>query len=208
MKRVLFILIGFSFPLLANFPIECIGRTEVTYKSVEPDSWHRVTCYNPVQIDWDQHRLICLNPKTESHVQVLFEDSERNVYADNLTILYDSDRETLALEEINLFGNVKLISYDKPENSSHLQYALADRLEYRHGNEEFFLLAKSGHNVLYFDETHNYTMSAPKIVVTRNPITKKPSIKGEGLVRFIFKEEELKQFKQHFGRSTLSDESI
>jgi len=51
-------------------------------------------------------------------------------------------------------------------------------------------------------------MSAPKIVVTRNPITKKPSIKGEGLVRFIFKEEELKQFKQHFGRSTLSDESI
>ncbi len=208
MKRLLFLLLICSFPLLANFPIECEGRTEVTYRGVEANAWHRIICYNPVAIDWDQHQIICLDPKTKAHVQIQFVDPDRKIYADNLTILYNSDRDTLTLEEINLFGNVKLISHEVTEGSSHFQYALADRLEYHHGTEQLFLLAKPHQNVLYFDETHNYTMSAPKIVVTRSTITKKPSIKGEGPVRFIFKEEELDQFKQHFGRSTLSDESI
>lgn len=193
-----------SLSLFASCPIECEGRTEVTYIHPQKESWHRITCYDPVEIDWNKRILRCID-SGNSTTQIQFMDAERQVYADNLIIHYDFHKDNLDLQDLNLFGNVKLLQQeiDPASNSSHVQYALADQLNYDHETENLFLSAHEGKNVLYFDETNHYRMSAPKIQVTKNPETQKFAVKGIGAVHFTFKEEELKEMKENFSTRPL-----
>lgn len=188
--------------MYSSFPIECSGRTEVTYTHPAKKTWHRITCYQPVEIDWNQRLLRCLKSEGNAHTQIQFMDPKRQIYADNLIIHYHLHQDNLNLKELTLFGEVKLIQQELQGDGSpcHVQYALADHLNYYHATEELFLTAKEGENVLYFDEIHNYKMSAPEVIVRRNPATDKFSIQGMGAVRFNFKEQELNQLKQNFSR--------
>jgi hypothetical protein len=195
-------------PLYAHFPIQCEGRTEVTYIYPQKASWHRITCYHPVEIDWNDRILRCLNPNSEGKAQIQFKDTERQIYADNLVVHYQLQKNLLNLQELKLFGHVKLIQQeiDSKTKESHVQYALADELKYDHESEKLILTAHQNKNVLYFDETHHYRMIAPEIEVKKNPETNKFNIQGQGAVRFTFQEDELEEMRQNFFKRALQNE--
>ncbi|MCH9634508.1 MAG: hypothetical protein S4CHLAM7_12610 [Chlamydiae bacterium] len=188
--------VTFSFVAFSEFPIQCEGRTDITYKSVNEDDWHHVLCYKPVKIDWDKHMLVCEEPEGKSAPQIKFTNALRTIYADYLELNYIRNKDTLTLENILVEGNVKILSQDT--SSSSLQYAQADKLEYREAEKELTLLPKPGQQVLYYDQIYNTIMRAPKILITQNPETKKPAVQGVGVVHFTFKENELNKFKEHF----------
>lgn len=199
-KTLIFPFLLLMTPLYAHFPIQCEGRTEVTYIYPQKKSWHRITCYHPVEIDWNNRILRCLNPHPEGMTQIQFKDEERQIYADNLVIYYQLQKNLLNLQELKLFGHVKLIQQeiDPKTKESHVQYALADELQYEHESEKLILTAHKNKNVLYFDETHRYRMIAPEIEVKKNRLTNKFNIQGLGAVRFTFQEDELEEMRQNF----------
>lgn len=197
MKKIIFIfLLCFSVSLFANFPIECVGTTEITY--VEPENWHKVVCTNPVEIDLADREIRCLQ-KEHSDSPIHFEDPDKEVYANNLILEYESRGETCQLKRIRLFGEVQVRTWETNDAGQILsQYALADQMTYTHEKQHLQLEAEKNSRVLYFDEIHNTQMSAPTVTILKNPESGKPQIRGDGEVRFIFKEEEVLKFKNHF----------
>lgn len=112
-------------------------------------------------------------------------------FGDKLTLIY-REKE---LEKVILEGEVYLshILSSQVERS----YAKGDRLIYDPKTYET-ILESDGGRVFVFDRVNQLEVSAPRIRMKRDPVTRKETIKGEGDVRFHLLDKEFKELKDRF----------
>jgi lipopolysaccharide export system protein LptA len=118
-------------------------------------------------------------------------DALGEAYGDTLTLYYKEK----ALDKVVLQGDVYLshILNSEVERS----YARADQVSYDPKIYETILESKDG-RVFIFDKVNQVEVSAPRIRLIRDPVTKKESIKGEGDVRFELLQNEFLELKKRF----------
>jgi hypothetical protein len=199
MKFIFFIALVLSLTSLEAFPFECEGTTCITYLDEKEHKEHTITCYETLSIDLENNILQCLKKNIDSP-QVEFKDETREIYANNLLVNYNYKNSSLDLDTITIFGNVKCtqMKLDEDNVMQEAQFTLADKLIYTHSEERIVFYSNEKQNVLYYDQVNNYQISAPSVIVRRDPLSNKPIVDGQGHVRFTFKEEELMEFKKHF----------
>lgn len=118
-------------------------------------------------------------------------DDLGEAFGDKLTLVYQNKE----LEKVILEGNVYLshILNSEVERS----YAKGDRLIYEPKSYETVLESDQG-RVFVFDKVNQLEVSAPRIRMKRDPITRKENIRGEGDVRFHLLDKEFKELKDRF----------
>lgn len=184
--------------------IQSPENTQISYlSSSQKDTPHKINCPGPLQIDHEKFLMILQG----NLQQVYIEDMLGDMYADNVQVHYHWEENHIQPEKIILEGNVRLLNrFDGhlQESGSILHYALADRVEVFPKKQEIILHSSKGNRVLFFDKVNNVQMSAPSLKLSRDMISKKEMIQGEGDVRFTFIEKELAQIKELF-KSTDSE---
>ncbi len=205
MKR-LFLLLFTALPLPASMPIECSGLTRISYSDQGGEKIHTVTSREPLTVDLENNLLESYRTEGDKP-QTEFKDDEKEVYADNVKIYYILENNKLKLNKLNIYGHVKCIQKKADEQNmmQEAQYTLADTLSYDDSGSLAVFTAKKGENVLYHDVLNNYRISAPEVEIRRDPATGKAIVQGKGDVRFTFREEELRQFKEHFSGKEPTD---
>ncbi len=189
--------------------IETEGVTHLLYRG-DPTTTHCLTCYGVVSIHHDELFTTLHSPKNsenqvEEAKQLLFEDGYGRIYADKAKIEYDMIGLRPKPCKIILCGNVRMHnSYKQPLGSETdvQQYALADLVEfYPETRQMRFSSLDPKRRVLFFDRVNNLQMSAPRLSISRGPHQGKETIKGEGDVQFVFREQEVELFKKRFQMS-------
>ena len=187
-------------PLWADFPIISEGTTHITYHSPEKNKSHQITCQEKVELDFNFNYLQCLSPGHDLEKQIHFHDELHDLYSDQLVATYVHRDGALELDLLRIYGNVCLIQKEEPDQIlafDEAQFALADQLDFDYQDQKMNLKAKQGSKVLFYDQINNYRISAPEVLLTRNPITQKPKVNGIGRVKFLFDESEIERFKTH-----------
>ncbi len=188
--------------LYAEFPIECIGTTEITFVDSKKQKDHVLTCFEPIEIDFDKHYLQSLSLNPTSNQQAHFQNEEYDLFADNLVAYYHFDKGHFELDNLKLYGNVFLIQKEiGPQNELEQHYVLADQLDYCSQNETILLKSYENSKVLYYDEFNQYQIAANEVMIKKNPQNDKFSVEGIGTVHLTFKEEELQKFKNRLLKS-------
>lgn len=180
--------------------------TRICYSDVKKDLAHQIYCPGPFLIDHERQEMTMqglFDPVGEGSQgeQVEIKDMLGEMYADRVTLYYQWQDHQLVPEKMILEGHVRLMNrFDghRGEAGSILHYALADRVECFHKQQEMLLISGNGNRVLLFDKVNNIQMSAPSLKVRHDSASQKEVIQGLGDVRFTFIEKELEQFKSHF----------
>lgn len=123
----------------------------------------------------------------EDKEQLFFHDYNGKIYADHATVKLDK-------HECILTGNVKLIQREGLLE----QYATADKVVISKNSGKMHFYSGKTQRVLFFDRVNNLQVSAPELILSRDPVTRQENVKGKGNVRFHFKEEEYERFKLIF----------
>lgn len=131
--------------------------------------------------------------KMTSHLQgkVCYMDTIGQVRADEAFVDYTEVDDSIQPTQVRLLKNVQLINLETD------QYALADLVTY-YPDEQLMILEGKEHRVLFFDKKNDMQISAFKVRVMRNLITKKESVQGVGDVRFVFGQDEMNKLKERF----------
>ena len=170
--------------------IESYGKTVLEQGGDETGPKRTLTCHGKLLVD-HADSVITMDSPPEGGQQVFLEDARGHVYADKATIHYSLDKAVL---QVVLEGDVQVqnVQSEKP------QYALADILEYCPATQEMTLKAKAGNRVLLYDQAKDLQISAPGILLKRDPITQKETVKGLGDVRFSLVKEEFSELRKKF----------
>lgn len=174
------------------------GWTEITYKNMISNQEHQLICEGSLFVDHQKKQVFI---EGSSIKQIIFVDNRGTIHSDRAVIDYEEKNNHYLPKKISLMGNVHMHNNIAKTGSSDQpieQYALADRVEYLPEQEFLTLQADPKKRVLFFDKINHMQMSAPEIIITRNPKTKKESIKGQGDVRLTFAGQELEQLYKEF----------
>lgn len=160
---------------------------------------HTLICPGGVCIDQRQGRAIVYGNDKE---QVLFEDAFGEIFADKATIEFKSVGQQVFPLCVVLEGHVRILNrfvHAGEEPGGHMQYALADRAVYTPTDKQLVFSSKSPKRVLFYDKIRSLQVSAPKLTVRRDRISRKEVFDGAGSVRFSFNQAEMQQINQRFG---------
>lgn len=180
--------------------------TRLNYLDVKRGSTHQMVCHGVLEAD-PIRCIIQMKSPIDSHGQVLddqqvyFEDVMGEMYADQVEFHYQTADQGIIPIQLSMRGHVKVFNRfngHPDESGSVLQYALADRVDYRPSEQEMLLTSQKGHRVLFFDKINNLKMSAPSLKIRKDKQSQKESIQGLGDVRFTFMESEFEEFKKRF----------
>lgn len=118
-------------------------------------------------------------------------DDLGEAFGDKLTLVYLNKE----LDKVILEGDVYLshVLNSEVERS----YAKGDRLIYEPKTYETILESDHG-RVFIFDRVNQLEVSAPRIRMKRDPVTRKETVRGEGDVRFHLLDKEFKELKDRF----------
>lgn len=118
-------------------------------------------------------------------------DDMGEAFGDKLTLVYVNKE----LDKVILEGDVYLshVLNSEVERS----YAKGDRLIYEPKIYETVLESDRG-RVFIFDRVNQLEVSAPRIRMKRDPVTRKETVRGEGDVRFHLLDKEFKELKDRF----------
>jgi hypothetical protein len=180
------------------------GHTTLCHIAIPSQQRHWLTCDGTICIDMQaleatfQSALDSTTGKVTPGKQVFYYDPKGEMQADKVTLSYKQVEGKVVFTKVLLEGNVYLIDHKgalegSKDKGSPLHYALADIVEYTPHNQEINFSSKSGQRVLFYDKINQLQMSAPALKITRDPQTKKESVKGIGDVRFHFLNSELEQ---------------
>lgn len=137
---------------------------------------------------------------SEKGKQIHFSDMHGDIYADRMQVHYGESDGKLEPLKLYLEGNIRVQNIQ----SGLERYALAENAEYDFLKGELTLKAKRPARVLFYDLANKVQMSAPALVLKRNPETEKDEVKGIGNVRFLLAEDEWNELKKRFtGELTL-----
>jgi lipopolysaccharide export system protein LptA len=170
--------------------IKTTGKTHLEYKTPKGLN-QRLTCFGNIVIDRQQHHAHAESPvvkgKVDEKEQIIFENDDTLIYADKAFLEYALTDDVLEPASLDLKGNVRLTTRDANQS---LRCACADRLNYSPNTQTLTLSANRGKKVLFWNEEQLLRISAQEVHITRDPLTKKESVKGIGNVRFAFTLEE------------------
>ncbi len=192
------------------------GKTVVTGFEPETDKEHHLTCYGKTTVDHGRLWVYMESPVDAAgnvieDQQVFFEDDLGQIYADKLSLQYRLENKSITPKKLILEGHVKMLnSYAAgPDPTSPLiRYALADKVEYDlPAKEALFSSNNQRKRVLFYDKANDLEVSAVRLKIKRDEITKKETIKGIGDVRFSFIENEFEQLRRHFALEKLKDKN-
>ncbi|MBA3816658.1 MAG: hypothetical protein H0X29_09120 [Parachlamydiaceae bacterium] len=187
--------------------IESLSETVLTYREEDKNFSHTLSCSGPVTVDHEKMETRLVSNKNDfgdidEARQVHFEDSQGEIFADKVLIKYALLKGSISVSKIYLVGNVKIynrLNSAEDETIVVLQYALADRVDFRpHTKEMLFKSSNTTRRVLFFDKTNNLQVSAPALKIIRDKATGIDSIKGDGDVRFSLLESEFEQLRKRF----------
>lgn len=167
--------------------LETVGKT--LFEGVDQQ---KLTTYGTLKMDRDHLVMTCTNPPDK---QLVYETATLHLSADRGSIEYAFQGFDLKLYEIQLHGNVQILS------QGFLRRGIADQIIHYPDRQETHLLANAGNHVLFWDDKQNLTLSAPEILIVTDPKSGEEIIKGLGTVRFVFNEEEGKRFEQMLYRN-------
>lgn len=145
--------------------------------------------YGPAHADLINHKIRFTSEDNDKPVHLI--DQMGEAYGEMLELYYDKNE----LTKVVLEGNVYLSH--KINGSVERSYAKGDRLTYDPKTFISVLESDSG-RVFIFDKVNQTEVSAPKIILERDPVTKKETIKGEGDVRFLLVDKEFQELKNRF----------
>ena len=180
------------------------GPTTLLYKDKEKEVAHTLICHGLLFVDHKNLQTVMESPRdSEGDVidgcQVHFQDDMGEIYADKIIIKYALVNNTPAPTHMVLEGHVHLMNRCAIDaEGPYLQFALADRVEYKAEAKEVHLSAKGKGRILFFDKLNNLQVSAPGLKIRRDQVTKKDSIQGVGNVRFSFIEKEFAEMNKYF----------
>ena len=193
--------------------LDAAGRIEIARKNKKLDS---VIVHGPSKLFWKdslsahEHRLSIsglLTMYPDLHfVEILSDGLEQIVFLDHYGQI-DSDRILLTFKEVSekleplkiqFEGNVRL----QNKTPGAVQYALADAAVFEFGKSMLTLLSNQAGRVLFYDELNKVEASAPSILINRDPKTGQNMMRGTGMMRFMFAEEELNELKKRFSFET------
>lgn len=181
-------------------------ETELTYLNPETKQAHKVLCHGPLIIDHEKMRILMHSPLNEKGQigpkdQVYFEDIAGELYADDVCLDYQWEKQKILPHHLILQGHVKILNrFDGhiQESSTILQYALADRVDYFPKQKEMVLVSQAPQRVLLFDRVNQLQMSAPSLKIRHEEQSGKLRFQGIGDVRFTFIKQEFDQLKEQF----------
>ncbi len=166
--------------------IDCVSATGRTTLTSAEGPLRRLTCTGNLFIDQTAKRAHLVgNPVTYS-------DPLGGFIADQMTIDY-TDVGQFEPTKITLTGNVRIRNHALGDQI-HLQYALADQVEYAPQTETMTLTALDAGRVLFLDADQDTRVSAHQVVINR----KQKSVEGVGQVHFTLSEHELDALKTMF----------
>jgi lipopolysaccharide export system protein LptA len=167
--------------------IDCISASGKTVVTSADGDRRRLTCSGHLFIDQACKRAHLVgNPVTYS-------DPLGGFLADQMTIDY-TDAGQFEPTKITLTGNVRIRNHTLGDQL-HLQYALADLVEYTPQSETMTLTALDTGRVLFLDAGQDTRVSAHQVVINRQ----EKSVEGVGQVRFSLSEGEVSALKEVFG---------
>lgn len=166
--------------------IDCVSATGRTTLTSAEGPLRRLTCTGHLFID---------QAAKQAHLvghPVTYSDPLGGFIADQMTIDY-TDAGQFEPTKITLTGNVRIRNHALGDQI-HLQYALADQVEYSPQTETLTLTALDTGRVLFLDADQDTRVSAHQVVINR----KQKSVEGIGQVHFTLSEPELDTLKTMF----------
>lgn len=145
--------------------------------------------FGPAHADLINHKIRFTSISEDKPVQL--SDQMGEAFGETLELYYDGKE----LKKIVLEGSVYLSH--TINGSVERSYAKGDRLTYDPKTQISTLESDKG-RVFIFDKVNQTEVSAPKIILERDPVTKKDTIKGEGDVRFHLVDQEFQELKNRF----------
>lgn len=166
------------------------GPSVLTRVDEQKNRSHTIVAPGLLVVDHEAKKTI-LNRSEEA--QIHFTDSFGEIYADKVTIFYEQGEKNLKVKSILMEGKV-FMAHSLPSEVER-SYGYADEAEYFPETMEMVLV---GDRVLIFDKINQVEVSAPKLRIRRDQVTKKETIRGEGDVRFSLEEKEYQALKNRF----------
>ena len=131
---------------------------------------------------------------TASNEPLLFQDDKMVILADRAHIFYNTTREP---SKLTLKGNIRFVSKQINGKNS---YGIADEVEYNLLTQEILFTGLEDKKVVFWQENDALAISANRVIVKKDPLTKKEEVKGIGDVRFSLDFEEEKIIKDLFSK--------
>ena len=180
------------------------GPTTLFYNDDEKELAHTLVCHGLLFVDHKNLQTVMESPRDAKGevmegCQVHFQDDMGEIYADKIVIKYALVNNVPAPTRMILEGHVHLMNRCAIDaEGPYLQFALADRVEYKAEAKEVHLSAKGKGRILFFDKLNNLQVSAPGLKIRRDQVTNKDSVQGIGNVRFSFVEKEFAEMNKYF----------
>jgi hypothetical protein len=183
------------------------GTTVIAYVDESSKEKHTVTCYDTVRVDHTNLKTYLTSPsvngKVPPELRVRYSDRMGQITADAAILIYSlaADSTKPILTDLIIEGNVRILNdapWDPNDNTTVLQYALADELQYTPATQKMVLRSRDENRVLFYDQVNSLQVSAVGIELVRNGRTQQNAIKGIGDVRFTMIEHELEEMRRLF----------
>lgn len=175
--------------------IHAYGLSHLSYLDKTSSDHQSLDCFEHLIFNRDSLSLKAFSPKNTSNLekQNHYQNNHFSIYADSSCIEYQFQGLDCGLtpHEIIFKGCVRMIS---KETTRPLRYGLSDEILYYPMTQEILLIAHKNHKVLFWNEEANLKISADKILISIDPITRQECIKGLGKVLFAFNKEEEDNF--------------
>lgn len=178
--------------IISNGHIEIVGHYGT------PPLEITAICDGTLLVDQNKKELLL---QSEPSSQVLVRSDHGVMQANTLRLRYQIDGGKFQATTLELDGSVKMRNHygvDTQNPGPLDQFILSDhvRLDIPSQKVEFF--ADSGRRMLFYDRINNVKMSAPMVIMSRDPLTGKDKVEGKGDVRFTFMETEIDLLKKTF----------
>ena len=176
------------------------GHTVLTRHEPQTGRVYTLTCDGNVVLDHIQGEVF-LTAADPVNAPVYLNDEFGKVYADTAKVYYSpSQSRQKAPQKIVLQGNVKIMNRNAPAGDAPavVQMALADKIELNPATNEMVFFASQRKRVLFYEESNELQISAPRLTVRRDRQTRKESFEGDGDVRFSFQDKEITELRKKF----------
>ncbi len=154
---------------------------------------HRLKTQGTLEID-GEHHLATVRSSTPD-TQLLYEEEEMTLCADEAQIHYRQDDQGLHPALLELQGRITIFSQEKEGPS---RRGIADLLTYDPNTRTCILKALPGQKVLFTRDQDELRISSPEVHITYNPVSKEQEIRGIGHVVFSLTPEEQHCLNQVF----------
>lgn len=170
------------------------GKTTLTSQK-----GHRLTTEGSVMVDGENH-LATIQPSINQQ-QLLYEEEEMSLHADQASIRYKEDDHGLHPDIVELQGHIKIFSQEKEGPS---RRGIADTLTYHPDTRTCILKAHPGQKVLFIRDQDQLRLSANEVHITYDPVSKQQQVQGIGHVALSFSPEEQQLLNKVFRHGSSS----